>query len=171
MEAVSCYEGMKTGAELLTALAKLALEAKKSKKEGLHEIFLKLRGEAVGLARTLDKDLDELEMDLKNSGIDLKLSLRRVDHKIALWNLPKLMALRRYSNKLSRMAAAVKSMYADVEAVFVCAEEQESLSAGINSAYEFRAMLSKKFSEDASISDIIAVMRQAIQSSLKILEG
>ena len=104
MDALSAYDAAKTGAELITALAKLATEAKKSKNPTLHQVFKQLEGEAGKLARRLQSDLDELEADLKNWRIDPGGSLLIADHEIAGWNLPKRMAFKKYVADLPEWA-------------------------------------------------------------------
>ena len=66
---------------------------------------------------------------------------------------------------------AVKDLYADIEAIFVCAQQQEALAAGTDSAHEMRKKLSKLLSSDAPIGEVLDTMRGMVLSTLKTLEA
>jgi hypothetical protein len=171
MDPSACYEGAKTGAELVTALAKLALEIKKSKNPNLQSLLTSLRGEAAKIARALEKSLDELEIDLKRKGVNLRRSLCRAGHQISKLDLIGRAAFKRHVRRITSLMTRVKGLYADIEVVFVCREQQQLLTPGIDSAYRLRVKLSEQVSKDASIETLLKTTRDALHSALRILNA
>lgn len=171
MDAALAYEAGKTGAEMVTALAKLATEAKNSKNPSLQEILGKLKIEAINIARGLDKSLDGLQIDLINNKIDPKQSLRAVDEEIGWWNFGKKIAFRGHVRRLTRAAGAIKDLYSDVEAAFLCANEGTSVAMGVSLAYELRGTLHKQLNDDTPIGEIIGTLRKAVNDAEEVLKS
>jgi hypothetical protein len=163
------FESAKIGVELISALAKLVEAAQKSKNPNLSEVLHKLRGEAINLGRSIDQNLDEITREFKDWGIDIRTtSLSGVDREISKWNLPRRMLFHRLSGRLWGLATTIKNFYADVEAIFVCSQEQQGLAEGTEMAHKVRQELSSLLSYDAPIAQIIEAMRKAVGNALMV---
>lgn len=170
MDIVTAVSAGKAGAELVTALAKLAEEARKSKNPNIQNVLEKLRWEALVMVRGLDRSLDDIINDLKGLNVNLDGSFADAEKAISTLNLVGRWRLGRMSRRLWRTATALRELYADIEAVFLCAEANTALASGTQSAERVRKHLNQLMASDAPVGKTIESMREAIGQAIRTLE-
>jgi hypothetical protein len=170
VDGLVAVESTRIGIALIGALGELVEAAKESKNPGLQEVLQKLRVEAVKLIRSMDYTLEEMLREFKYFGVDLQMPLEAAERNIYGWTLPKRMALRRLTRQLWKLSTAIKDFYADMESIFIGAQQQEALSRSVRTAYELRKDLNDKMMNNAPVAEVIKALRKPIYDTLGKLE-
>jgi len=171
MEIAITMGAAKEAVELVHALMKLLDDARSSRDANLQEVLLKLRGEAIRIARGLDARLADLVQECRDKGIDLNLSQTEIEQGISRWNLPRRLVLKSVAHRLTALSRTVANLYADVEAAFICAEKRDTLGAAVSETYKLREELYHNMRDDAPFERTIDALRKSVQMVLYRLEA
>ena len=165
-------EGIRTAGQLIGPVSQLVRALKTSKQPSFQEAYNKMRSEAISAARNFEHSLDDILHTCKELHIDVeKSTLNDAEGAMSSWSLPRRMMFRQVSRRLWRLATGIKDFYADMEAIFACAEEHEILRNAKHAGYHVRDKVTDTFLRDTTIRALVETMREPVREALRILNA
>jgi hypothetical protein len=166
---VELITAVKESVSLIAAMAKLAEHAQHSEYGSVQDVLLRLKVDAVSMARGFQHEIDKLKNELSKQDIDMKASFREADGKISWLSLVKRSNLGNIERKLQLLSIAIKDLYSDTTSILSCSQNYEAVYAGVESAYDVRERVDTIRWRDTSIGDAIELLRSVNSELLKIL--